>query len=770
MATNVSYPGVYIEEVPSGVRSIAGVPTSVAAFIGYTARGPVNEPVQIFSYADFERRFGGLSLDSDLSYAVSHFYLNGGAVAWIVRVAAGAQSAAVDLEDEGGDVVLTATANGEGLWGNNLRIEVDYATSSPGSLFNLTVAEFQDQAGQLRAVRTETHRNLSMNSFASNYAVSVVNAASNLIRLERAAGLAYANAGIATSGDIEDSDLTGRLGDDARRLAISLDGGRVYEFDFMAPGVPLPGADFDARMDSLASQIEAAVQALEPANPAFSGFSCQAVGTENFLTARSGTTGEQSSVAFLSAGQRNAAGILRLGIANGGREASGASQRRPARSGTAWATLSQFDFTTLDDPNSVDVDLVDAAGTVIHSAGTLSLWGAGQAPTDAGGLASALRTALQSVTRPEFAGARVDMVDDTIVAIPAGTDPSVHFVFADTTFNGGADDLTDNQFANVAAYQLGVGPSGQAQSGAVPGSDGTAPSPIDLAGSQAAKTGLYALEDVDLFNILLIPNQSDPALQATAIAYAELRRAFALLDLPTTIDTLAEAQAWLTANGGLRHRNAAAYFPRARFADPLQDNRLRSFANSGAVAGLYARTDASRGVWKAPAGTEAVVRGVRELEYVLTDAENGVLNPLGLNALRLFPAFGPIAWGARTLVGSDALASEWKYVPVRRLALFIEESLYRGTQWVVFEPNDEPLWAQIRLNVGAFMHNLFRQGAFQGKSPREAYLVQCDSSTTTQDDINLGIVNIIVGFAPLKPAEFVIIKLQQLAGQAGAGA
>jgi phage tail sheath protein FI len=197
---------------------------------------------------------------------------------------------------------------------------------------------------------------------------------------------------------------------------------------------------------------------------------------------------------------------------------------------------------------------------------------------------------------------------------------------------------------------------------------------------------------------------------------------------------------------------------------------VRSFANSGAIAGIYARTDATRGVWKAPAGTEAVVRGVRALDYVLTDPENGVLNPLGLNALRLFPAFGPIAWGARTLVGSDSLASEWKYVPVRRLALFIEESLFRGTQWVVFEPNDEPLWAQIRLNVGAFMNNLFRQGAFQGSTPRDAYLVQCDSSTTTQDDINLGIVNITVGFAPLKPAEFVIIKLQQLAGQAGAGA
>jgi phage tail sheath protein FI len=177
------------------------------------------------------------------------------------------------------------------------------------------------------------------------------------------------------------------------------------------------------------------------------------------------------------------------------------------------------------------------------------------------------------------------------------------------------------------------------------------------------------------------------------------------------------------------------------------------------------KTDTQRGVWKAPAGLDAAVNGVQGLTANLTAAENGLLNPLGVNCLRAFPVTGRAVWGARTLRGADQLADEYKYVPVRRLALFIEESLYQGTQWVVFEPNDEPLWAQIRLNVGAFMQNLFRQGAFQGKTPREAYFVKCDSETTTQNDINQGIVNIIVGFAPLKPAEFVIISLQQLAGQ-----
>jgi phage tail sheath protein FI len=178
-----------------------------------------------------------------------------------------------------------------------------------------------------------------------------------------------------------------------------------------------------------------------------------------------------------------------------------------------------------------------------------------------------------------------------------------------------------------------------------------------------------------------------------------------------------------------------------------------------------ARTDADRGVWKAPAGTEASLNGAIGLQVNLTDRENGILNPLGINCLRSFPIIGQVVWGARTLRGADQLEDDYKYIPVRRTALFIEESLYRGLKWVVFEPNDEPLWAQIRLNVGAFMHNLFRLGAFQGQTPKDAYLVKCDSETTTQNDIDLGIVNILVGFAPLKPAEFVFIQIQQLAGQ-----
>jgi phage tail sheath protein FI len=295
--------------------------------------------------------------------------------------------------------------------------------------------------------------------------------------------------------------------------------------------------------------------------------------------------------------------------------------------------------------------------------------------------------------------------------------------------------------------------------------------------------GVYALARADLFNLLVIP----PVLPASSAGGGRLlsgnaklnaakfcldHRAFFVVDphpdwrLPADVTAAGPTglTGYISTIGTDSRRNAALYFPYLKMTDPLT-GAPALFPPSAAVAGVMARTDASRGVWKAPAGLDAGLNGVIELASKLTDGENGIVNPLGVNALRTFPAAGNVVWGSRTLVGNDALASEWKYVPVRRFALFLEESLYRGTQWVVFEPNDEPLWAQIRLNIGAFMHNLFRQGAFQGITPRDAYLVKCDKETTTQTDINNGVVNILVAFAPLKPAEFVVIRIQQLAGQ-----
>jgi phage tail sheath protein FI len=302
--------------------------------------------------------------------------------------------------------------------------------------------------------------------------------------------------------------------------------------------------------------------------------------------------------------------------------------------------------------------------------------------------------------------------------------------------------------------------------GATAGVDGSVltPNSADFHTALLACFGVGSIADrIDLFNIVCVPGETDATTLTTLQGHCKTRRAFLIVDADSaaTVASLNAGATGLTQSDAM---NSAIYFPWVRAPNPLMQGALTDFPPCGYVAGVYARTDATRGVWKAPAGSDASINGAASLAITMSDAENGQLNPLGINCLRTLPVYGNVVWGSRTLHGQNDRGSEWKYVPVRRMALFLEESLYRGTQWVVFEPNDEPLWAQIRLNIGAFLQGLFRQGAFQGRSPREAYFVKCDRETTTQADINLGIVNIFVGFAPLKPAEFVVIKIQQIAG------
>jgi phage tail sheath protein FI len=296
--------------------------------------------------------------------------------------------------------------------------------------------------------------------------------------------------------------------------------------------------------------------------------------------------------------------------------------------------------------------------------------------------------------------------------------------------------------------------------------------------AQLNRTGVYALDHVDLFNLLCIPwdqrGQDLPnAIYQKAAEYCLKRRAMLILDPPSNWIDHAQAGDFgkiqptdlNISSPDMRERNCAVYFPRVRKADSERGGALDVFPACGIIAGVMATTDLQRGVWKAPAGTTAGLAGIAGLEMNLTDAQNGMLNPLGINCLRNFPVMGPVVWGARTLRGADLLADDYKYIPVRRLALFIEESLSRGTTFAVFEPNDETLWASLRVAVGTFMDNLWRQGAFFGTAPSSAYAVACDQTTTTQDDIDRGIVNIRVAFAPEKPAEFVVLQIAQQAGQ-----
>jgi phage tail sheath protein FI len=536
MPVAVSYPGVYVEEVPSGVHTIAGVATSIAAFIGRAVMGPVGQPVAINSFADFERSFGGLDVDCPMSYAVSDFYQNGGSKAVIIRLYKqdGDKTTKATIRIPGKDQTkpLVLEARTEGAWGNMLRARVDYQVS--------------DEVAQKYGLTKDDLFNLTVRNMPNGP---------------------------------QESFLNVTIKESPRRL------------------------------DSLLATESALVEVPDVANMGFPGAH------------------------------------------------------------------------TDPDPGK-------------------SVW------------------------------------DDT--ADPAKA-TSTKVVL------GGADEAADSVTLTDKA---------------------------DFTGSENGKTGMYALQKVDLFNLLCIPpdtrhGDTPKEVYQEALAFCVKRRAMLIVDAPVGWKDAND----ITANNNKKladlgindenARNAALYFPRVTAADPLRGSQLDTFVSCGMVAGVIARTDARHGVWKAPAGIDAALSGIVGLAASLTDAQNGMLNSLGINCLRSFPQTGPVVWGARTLRGADLLADEYKYIPVRRLALFIEESLYRGTRWVVFEPNDEPLWSQVRLNVGAFMYDLFRQGAFQGQTPDKAYVVKCDKDTTTQNDINLGIVNIVAGFAPLKPAEFVVINIQQ---------
>ncbi|MBV8848424.1 MAG: phage tail sheath family protein, partial [Methylobacteriaceae bacterium] len=275
-----------------------------------------------------------------------------------------------------------------------------------------------------------------------------------------------------------------------------------------------------------------------------------------------------------------------------------------------------------------------------------------------------------------------------------------------------------------------------------------------------------AVDAIDLVNLVCIPGESDPAALAIVQAHCAQIRALLLIDADARA-SVASLEAGIPAAFATDDAaNAAMFFPWLRAPDPLQAGALGNFPPCGFVAGALARNDRSHGVWKAASGLDATLIGVAEPAVAFPESDQARLHGVGVNCIRKSPDERVILFGARTLAGAHARQPEWQYIPVRRLALFLEQSIARETRWATFEPNNAALWAELRTRVGAFLLDLFNRGAFQGATPDKAFFVRCDLSTTTQSDIAAGIVNILVGFAPLKPAEFVILRIGQLAGGA----
>jgi phage tail sheath protein FI len=800
----VSYPGVYIVEKSSGVKTITGVATSIAAFFGRTLSGPTSKPVRCLSYADFLRNFGGGHPSSDLGASIKLFYDNGGSDCYVVRLAgANAQAAAIDLRNSANASVLRATAKAAGIWGNGLRLQVSYGTPNPGETFNLTVQ--QEEAGKI--VGTEVHSNLSMDPASPRFAPSFVTQSSALIRLGVLGGGVSAVNGFSEARRPLGADFAAALpllrnlvnnggATGARKFEISVNGSAYVAVDLTGwdmSNAAIP--DQAALIAQLQTRVNDALARLVPAQAITVDFPVANGQTYLRMTAQ----GTNHSVRIRRASGNDLASVLMMGVENGGLEVARFADLRPVQTGSriklvsdagdpaalnAFATARQNSLTTvtIDGEAPIALPVLTRPPPPNNEPMMRSAVTAGSPHEDNDGVREKLRIIANAISNAPGSRWRAETQGfDLVISARSGAmnDQPSAIIFAppgNGVGSAAAAALNGATIRNVKSYA--VGPNGTSASVAFnaatqTGNDGDAPDFAAYAGDPVQKTGFYALDNVDLFNLMVLPADLGLAdavrrsLWGPASIYAHSRRAFLLLDAPDGW-TDGEGRAAVVQNtddvntirATVVKDHSAIFYPKLLIND---GGLVKTVGPSGAIAGLLARTDGSRGVWKAPAGTEADLRGIVGLHTRLTDLENGVLNKLGVNCARGFTA-GYVNWGARTLDGADDLGSEWKYIPIRRLALMIEESLYRGTQWAVFEPNDEPLWARIRLNVGVFMNGLFRQGAFQGSTRSDAFFVKCDGETTTQADRNLGIVNIEVGFAPLKPAEFVVITIQQMVG------
>jgi len=641
----VTYPGVYVEEVPSGARPIAAASTSIAAFLGVAERGPVGEAVKIFNFTEYQNRYGGFIPNSFLSHAVYQFFNNGGTQCYIVRVAsANATRANIVLRDRAAanpQASLTIAASSPGVWGNQLAVVIANGTNDPLNEFNLAVFQ-QDEL-----IPLERFDNLSMVPGAPNFAPTAT-ASSRYIQVTTNAANTDAQAGTSRGAAAPQALASPRT-----RFRININGDGYQEVDLQA-AVPAPVPDLNSAAN-IATAIQARVRALTKLRAstdqnAFANFLGEV--NNGVLLLTSGVASPASSVKVTPAANssQDATGLLRLGLLSGGVETLGAAVLRPQNN-------------------------------------------------------------------------------------PPRTPPDNYYFIGDNS-------APTAEVASVVA-----------------GSDGSA-----ITTDQPYIDAFAKLDDKEDVSLIAVPGIGSPALVGAGMNYCanrSLSDCFFIGDLGQTDDTIDEVKNFRNA---ITPKNSygAIYTPWVRMLDPTGRSATPILAPpSGFVAGLYAKTDGQRGVWKAPAGTSVALGGGVGLAVNLTDAQQGNLNPLNINVIRQFAGSGIVLWGARTVTSDPAL----NYIPVRRMTIFLRVSIYRGIQWAVFEPNDEDLWSSLRLTIGSFMMTLFRQDAFQGATPAQAFFVKCDNETTTQADIDAGIVNVLVGFAPLKPAEFVVVKISQKVGQ-----
>jgi phage tail sheath protein FI len=744
MAGSVSppgkYPGVYVRTLIDTQPPTTGVATSVGAFIGRTARGPVNTPVTCNGFADFQRTFGGLDHDSAVSYQVNGFFANGGAQAEIVRLYRLPAVTIKGLITDDSIVAGTYQLVIEPLVsGPTVTIAVDTdAGENAGTVYQAFADALETEsalAGMISNVTTDATAGLS---FDISYPSQITGddwAFTNDGSAPAAGGPSSVSTGSGSARVTFDSSIQ-------FALTAASDENVVYTLSF----APTGGAPFSVTYKSVTADTDATQGASSLATALYKAVMRSSQAGQLVHAHKPGASDTTLTLDYLA-----------------------------AVSVTLTAANSKIDGS----PTAIQDFYLDAANP--------GPWGNSI-------VVSLDQDGLTDAVAQQYGLDKSQLFNLTAIYDDGSSAMSERFVAVTLANNGGAQRL-DRVLLNQSTLLrltdtalLGGDPpvnGSGAAFGSVTGTDhqGKASDPLadtDYLGDPSVKSGLYAFEQEPYgFNIMCIPPDQlddtdggdlDPSIYQTAAQICVDNNAMLIIDPPTSwynddfktgqIDNIS-----LSALGSFtaeQARACAVYFPRIVIADPLRNGLPRVTVPCGYVAAVWASVDQAVGVWKAPAGLDAPIGGILELQAKLTDTQNGVLNPQGINALRYFTGgSGNVVWGARTLRGADQLGDQYKYVPVQRLLDYIETSLLMNTRWAVFQPNGEALWAKLTDQITTFMNSLFTQGAFAGTSAKDGYFVQCDASTTTPADQAAGIVNVSVGFAPLYPAEFVVITITQ---------
>ena len=770
------HPGVYIEEIPSGSKPIEGVSTSVAAFVGVSPQGPSGEAVLIQNLEDYKTDFGGVGSETDaMGLAVQSYYLNGGRSAYICRIVGGGSASAngsVAGQGTGGTDVLIISAKNQGDWGNGVFFRIVKADAF-STIFTLEIGHQEKN----KFVPDEVFPNLSMRATSSDYALTQVNDVSALVELSVEGTASEIGSGTALYQEAEIigsqlPDIANYFSDtDNLTIPASLTlningvGAQMITINTVLSDSP---PDRTADGNSLAADIQAAVRALGAAAH-FQAFTCSFNGTTRRFTL---TSPENESGASLTIFNGELARVMGID----------AAQRATLTSGTMVGVPNLFSaaLPIFDQPMDLVLN-IDGLGdqTISINAATLGL--SGDNAADGAIIATAIQNAVWAInpSSPTYADFTAVYNGSNEFVLRSGSpSPSTSSL-----------NVSGGQLATHLELDTGTTVGGrtvrQGSSLVIPVerlgllSQGTSLAGGSLAPPTAADFSSFfgnVLRKVRDISILVMPGQqwaadgSGSAVLSAGLAHCESLKNRVLiidpeegleLDQGATVDGMALPTSTYS----------VLYYPWVAVPNPYYNvdtnptaARTLNIGPSSMAAGMWAKIDGKRGVWKAPAGVETQLLGVSGLQHAVGDGEQDQLNPLGVNCIRSLPSYGSVIWGARTL--STKADPEWRYVPVRRTAIFIEQSIFNGIQWAVFEGNDTPLWGSLRANIGGFMNGLYRAGAFQGATAKDAYFVRCGlGDTMTQADIDRGQVIVVVGFAPLKPAEFVIVRIQQKVNQ-----